>query len=83
MDEARRTSETNQALHGEVTLRSQILARIMIDPSTDKLFNDRNWNAAARKVLIEARGMVSDTPSDHARERYASEVKEMLRPYAE
>jgi len=83
VDEARRTSETNQALHGEVTLRSQILARIMIDPSTDKLFNDREWNAAARKVLIEARGMVSDTPSDHARERYASEVKEMLRPYAE
>jgi len=60
VNEARRTSETNQALQGEVTLRSQILARIMIDPSTDKLFNDRDWNAAARKVLIEARGMVSD-----------------------
>lgn len=83
VDEARRTSEANQALRGEVTLRSQILARIMIDPSTDKLFNDRNWNAAARKVLIEARGMVSDTPNEHARERYVSEVKEMLRPYAE
>jgi len=83
VDEARRTSETNQAMQGEVTLRSQILARIMIDPSTDKLFNERDWNDAARKVLIEARGMVSDTPSDPARERYVSEVKEMPRPYAE
>jgi len=60
VDEARRTSEANQALQGEVTLRSQILARIMIDPSTDKLFNERDWNAAARKVLIEARGMVAE-----------------------
>lgn len=59
-EEARRTSEANQALQHEVTLRSQILARIMIDPSTDKLFNERDWNDAARKVLIEARGMVSD-----------------------
>ena len=83
VDEARRTSEANQAMQGDVTLRSQILARIMIDPSTDKLFNDRDWNAAARKVLIEARGMVGDTATDRARERYASEVKEMLRPYAE
>jgi hypothetical protein len=65
VDEARRTSEANQALQGEVTLRSQILARIMIDPSTDKLFNERDWNDAARKVLIEARWMVSDTPSDN------------------
>lgn len=59
-EEARRTSEANQALQHEVTLRSQILARIMIDPSTDKLFNERDWNDAARKVLIEARGMVDD-----------------------
>lgn len=59
-DEARRTRETNEALQGQLTLRSQIIARVMMDPATDKLFNERDWSDAARKVLIDARGMAID-----------------------
>jgi len=59
-DEARRTRETNEALQGQLTLRSQIIARVMMDPATNKLFNERDWSDAARKVLIDARGMSID-----------------------
>lgn len=59
-DEARRTRETNEALQGQLTLHSQIIARVMMDPATDKLFNERDWSDAARKVLIDARGMAID-----------------------
>ena len=59
-DEARRARETNEALQGQLTLRSQVIARLMMDPATDKLFNERDWSDAARKVLIDARGMAID-----------------------
>ena len=60
-DEARRTREINEAMQLQLTLRSQIIARVMMDPATDMLFNERDWSDAARKVLIDARAMCSDT----------------------
>ncbi len=60
-DEARRARETNEALQGQLTLRSQVIARLMMDPATDKLFNERDWSDAARKVLIDARALCGDT----------------------
>lgn len=59
-DEARRTRETNESLQGQLTLHSQIIARVMMDPATDKLFNEREWSDAARKVLIDARALCGE-----------------------
>ena len=59
-DEARRTRETNEALQGQLTLHSQVIARLMMQPGTDNVFAEIDWSDAARKVLIDARGMAID-----------------------
>lgn len=65
-EESSKARETNEALQGQLTLRSQIIARVMMDPATDKLFNERDWSDAARTVLIDARALCGDTAEANA-----------------
>ncbi len=59
-DEARRTREANESLQGQLTLHSQVIARLMMQPGTDKVFAEIDWSDAARKVLIDARALCGD-----------------------
>lgn len=52
-----------QIVEGELSLHQQVIARLMMQPGTDKLF-DLDWNASVRKVLIDARALCGDT-ADH------------------
>ena len=54
------TLQTVHNLEGELSLHQQVIARLMMQPGTDKVF-DLDWNASARKVLIDARAMCGDT----------------------
>ena len=49
-----------QLVEGELSLHQQVIARLMMQPGTDKVF-DLDWNASARKVLIDARALCGDT----------------------
>lgn len=49
-----------QIVEGELSLHQQVIARLMMQPGTDKIF-DLDWNASARKVLIDARALCGDT----------------------
>ena len=49
-----------QIVEGELSLHQQVIARLMMQPGTDKVF-DLDWNASARKVLIDARALCGDT----------------------
>jgi hypothetical protein len=54
------TLQTVHNLEGELSLHQQVIARLMMQPGTDKVF-DLDWNASARKVLIDARALCGDT----------------------
>lgn len=53
------TLQTVHNLEGELSLHQQVIARLMMQPGTDKVF-DLDWNASARKVLIDARELCGD-----------------------
>jgi len=60
-DEARRTSEANQAMQGDITMHRAVLSRILMEKGASQLLHGMEWNDAARKVLFEAGAMVGDT----------------------
>jgi len=61
VDEARRTSEANQAMQGDITMHRAVLSRILMEKGASQLLHGMEWNDAARKVLFEAGAMVGDT----------------------
>lgn len=79
------TQETTQRLRDQLDINNTLNTQLADSRKAVDNFRARWEESLAQRdrAVDEARGMVSDTANDRARELYVSEVKEMLRPYGQ